>query len=558
MNKHINMKNFLFCIILFANVNAQTLDINALRMAQSQMGLSSNVSNTREELKQSKSNIILDRVIDPDNYIVGPGDLFRMNIISSDDISIYSLAVSPTGDILIPSIGIVHINGLTLKKAIAIQTKKIYKLNPTAQVHIQLAEIREFKIKIIGHLQKPGYYSVTPVTRISDIFSELLADDIPKKPDNKIDVESDKEVDESDEPYIKDVIYPELSNRNIKIIRSKDTIDVDLAKFGALGNDIYNPYLMQGDLVFIPFKEKSISIYGGINIPGNYEFVKDEDLQELIDLAGGLRKSSDPSKIEITRFITAKEKSTFSVSLKDSKSIKLMPEDHIMIRYEQDYKRQDIIFITGEIKYPGVYSIILGQTDVKDILSRAGGYTKSADQTKFFINNKSISEIPDREKERIFLIEENNRSAEEKAYIKARTLTEKGSMESTSKAQLESLMNFKLTRNDEIYIPENFDYIEILGGIKKPGRYAYFPDYNYSNYLELAGGLTKNATRKKFIIKAGTGQRLPLNTSLKIEKGDILFVPDRLEYNNWQIFKDILSTLGSIGALIIVIQNAGA
>ena len=113
-------------------------------------------------------------------------------------------------------------------------------------------------------------------------------------------------------------------------------------------------------------------------------------------------------------------------------------------------------------------------------------------------------------------------------------------------------------RNDEIYIPENFDYIEILGGIKKPGRYAYFPDYNYSNYLELAGGLTKNATRKKFIIKAGTGQRLPLNTSLKIEKGDILFVPDRLEYNNWQIFKDILSTLGSIGALIIVIQNAGA
>ena len=43
---------------------------------------------------------------------------------------------------------------------------------------------------------------------------------------------------------------------------------------------------------------------------------------------------------------------------------------------------------------------------------------------------------------------------------------------------------------------------------------------------------------------------------LKIEKGDILFIPDRLEYNAWQVFKDILSTLGSIGALIIVIQNA--
>ena len=228
-----------------------------------------------------------------------------------------------------------------------------------------------------------------------------------------------------------------------------------------------------------------------------------------------------------------------------------------MIRYEKDFKRQDIVFITGEIKYPGVYSINLGNTDVKEILSRAGGYTKSADQTKFFINNKSISEIPDREKERIFLIEENNRSAEEKAYIKARTLTEKGTIESTSKAQLETLMNFKLTRNDEIYIPENFDYIEILGGIAKPGRYAYSKDHSYLDYLELAGGLTKNATRKKFIIKAGTGQRLPLNNTLKIEKGDILFIPDKLEYNTWQVFKDVLSTLGSIGALIIVIQNAG-
>ena len=550
------MKKILVCIILFANVKTQTLDINALRMAQSQMGLSSSTDNTREEVNQSKSNIILDKVIDPDNYIVGPGDLFRMNIISSDDISIYSLAVSPTGDILIPSIGIVDINGLTLQGAIDKQTKKIFELNPTAQVHIQLAEIREFKIKIIGHLQKPGYYTVTPVTRISDIFNELLSEKTPKEPDIKSDEELNEDIHESKEPYIEDIIYPELSNRNIKIIRYKDTIDVDLAKFGALGNDIYNPYLMQGDVVFIPFKEKSISIYGGINIPGNYEFVENENLRELIDLAGGLRKSSDPSKIEITRFNTAKEKNTFSINLNNSESIKIMPEDHIMIRYEQDYKRQDIVFITGEIKYPGVYSIVLGETDVKEILSRSGGYTKSADQTKFFINNKSISEIPDREKERIFLIEENNRSAEEKAYIKARTLTEKGTIESTSKAQLETLMDFKLAKNDEIYIPENFDYIEILGGIKKPGRYAYSDEYNYSDYLDLAGGLTKNATRKKFIIKAGTGQRLPLNSMLKIEKGDILFIPDRLEYNAWQVFKDILSTLGSIGALIIVIQNA--
>ena len=539
-------------------MNAQTIDINALRMAQSQMGLSSGSDNTREEVNQSKSNIILDRVISPDHYIVGPGDLFRMNIISSDDISIYSLAVSPTGDILIPSIGIVNINGVTLRNAIDIQTDKIYKLNPTAQVHIQLAEIREFKVKIIGHLQKPGYYTVTPVTRISDIFNELLTERKTKSESSQKDDQTDETELKNKEPLPNDIIvYPELSNRNIKILRYQDTIYVDLAKFGALGDDIYNPYLMQGDIIFIPFKERSVSIYGGIKIPGNYEYVKDEDLLGLIKLAGGLRKSSDPSKIEITRFISAKSKSTFSASLESGESIKIMPEDHIMIRYEQDYKRQDIVTITGEIKYPGVYSIRTGESDVQNILSRAGGYTRSADQTRFIINNKSISDIPDREKERIFLIEENNRSAEENAYIKARALTEKGTIESTSKNQLETLMSFKLTRNDEIYIPENFDYIEILGGISRPGRYPFSPEHNFENYLELAGGLNKNATRKKFIIKAGTGQRLPLNDNLQIGKGDILFIPDKLEYNAWQVFKDILSTLGSIATLIIIIQNTG-
>ena len=182
---------------------------------------------------------------------------------------------------------------------------------------------------------------------------------------------------------------------------------MDLVKFGTLGNNKFNPYLKQGDVVFIPIKERSISIFGGIKIPGKYEYVNNENLNELIHLAGGLRKSSDPSKIEITRFINSDEKSTFSVNLNNK--ITIHPEDHIMIRYLKDFKRQDLVYITGEVKYPGVYSIQTGESKIKDILERSGGYTKFADQSKIFINNKSISKIPDLEEERILLIPESNR-----------------------------------------------------------------------------------------------------------------------------------------------------
>ena len=33
----------------------------------------------------------------------------------------------------------------------------------------------------------------------------------------------------------------------------------------------------------------------------------------------------------------------------DADTIILSPEDHIMIRYEQDYKRQDIVYVSGAL-----------------------------------------------------------------------------------------------------------------------------------------------------------------------------------------------------------------
>jgi protein involved in polysaccharide export with SLBB domain len=227
-----------------------------------------------------------------------------------------------------------------------------------------------------------------------------------------------------------------------------------------------------------------------------------------------------------------------------------------MVRYEKDYKRQNIIFINGEIHFPGVYPIEPRITTIGDILQKVGGYTSRADSTKLIINNKFISKIPDREKNRILLIPDENRSSEEKAYIKARMLTSKGTIESSSLKQAKSLLDLPLVNRDQIIIPENFLYIEILGGILKPGRYPYTTDLTFDQYIELAGGMTETATRKKFVIKGGTGQRLPINKTIQIENGDTIFIPEKMEYNKWLILKDVLASLGQIAALIVVIQNS--
>jgi protein involved in polysaccharide export with SLBB domain len=534
--------NKIFLLIgVSASLFAQTLDINALRMAQSKISNSGYTNASRSNERQEQTRIKVDKPINPEQYLVGPGDQFLVNIISSENVANYTLTVSPTGEILIPSVGIVQINAQTLLSSIKKMKIAIQTLNRSAKIFIILSEIREFKVKVIGHLQNPGFYTVTPVSRVSDLYEEIL---------NKL--QSGSSADQNTNQNL----YPEMSRRNIEIYRNGKSIPVDLVKFGSTGKENNNPFLQQGDVVRMPLKEHLVGIFGGIKIPGNYEFIQGESLSQFVDLAGGLRPDADSNKVEITRFISSKEKFSFIRTMSQADTIIISSEDHIMVRYDQDYKRQDIVYINGEVKYPGVYAIEPGKTTIGDVLQKVGGFTTRADQSKIIINNKSIAKIPDRENKRILLIPDENRSSEEKAYIKARMLTKKGTIESSSLEQAESLMRLPLVNEDEIVILENFDYIEILGGVLKPGRYPYTTDITFDEYVDLAGGITNTATRRKFIIKAGTGQRLPFNKTAQIENGDTIFIPEKMEYNKWIILKDILASLGQVAALIVVIQNA--
>jgi protein involved in polysaccharide export with SLBB domain len=532
-----------------ASLFAQTLDINALRMAQSKISSSGYTNASSVNERQEQTRIKVEKPINPEQYLVGPGDQFIVNIISSENVANYTLTISPTGEILIPSVGIVQVNGLTLSSSIKKMEIAIQSLNRSAKIFIILSEIREFKVKVIGHLQNPGFYTVTPVSRVSDLYEEILH---KLQSGSSVDYNADQNTDQNTDQNL----YPEMSRRNIEIFRNGETIPVDLVKFGSTGIDNNNPFLQQGDVVRVPLMEHLVGIFGGIKIPGNYEFIKGESLSQFVDLAGGLRPDADSNKVEITRFISSKEKFSFIITMSQADTILISSEDHIMVRYDQEYKRQDIVYITGEIKYPGVYAIEPGKTTIGDALKKVGGFTARADETKLIINNKSIALIPDRENDRILLIPNENRSPEEKAYIKARMLTKKGTIESSSLEQAQSLMNLPLVNEDEIVILENFNYIEILGGVLKPGRYPYTTDITFNEYIDLAGGITKTATRKKFIIKAGTGQRLPINKTAQIENGDTIFIPEKMEYNKWIILKDILASLGQVAALIVVIQNA--
>ena len=173
--------------------------------------------------------------------------------------------------------------------------------------------------------------------------------------------------------------------------------------------------------------------------------------------------------------------------------------------------------------------------------------------SKIFINNNTISKIPDRELERILLKDELNRSIEEKAYVKARIRTEKGALEISSENTKDK--NHILSADDVIFIPRYFPYVEVIGSILSPGRYPYIIGNKAGDYIDAAGGISKNASRKRFIVKSTTGQRLKLRRNQQIESGDIIFVPDKLEYNEWYAAKELIAAIGQVVVLFVYIQT---
>ena len=77
-------------------------------------------SNAKESIQQlditdmqSLTYTPVEKSIDPDKYILGPGDLLGISIVSTTNISL-PIRINPVGELIIPSVGVVNVDGKSL------------------------------------------------------------------------------------------------------------------------------------------------------------------------------------------------------------------------------------------------------------------------------------------------------------------------------------------------------------------------------------------------------------------------------------------------------------
>ena len=107
-----------------------------------------------------------DGALDPDAYIVGPGDHFEINIWSPLARN-FLLIVTPEGTLLIPSVGEIELAGRTLHEARELILAATMEAFPNGDISATLTETRRVRVHVSGLVKAPGTYELYASQRLA-------------------------------------------------------------------------------------------------------------------------------------------------------------------------------------------------------------------------------------------------------------------------------------------------------------------------------------------------------------------------------------------------------
>lgn len=308
-------------------------------------------------------------------------------------------------------------------------------------------------------------------------------------------------------------------------------------------------------------------IYGPLAKQGVFPYVDNMTLEDAIVAAGGLREDALLSNVEIARRLqytderdtTYNKKAkiyTFDIThglvAKEGQNFALKPYDVITIKRDPEFADMAIVSISGEVKYPGNYSLKSRNERLSDIIKRAGGLTEAgyAEGARF---SRALSS---NEKERSLQLLEIAHSSDtvdvDKIAIKDRYSV--GIDLPTAINKPGSEKDVILRNGDQIIIPECNNTVRISGEVLYPNTVPFVEDKSASYYINQAGGVGYKGQRSKAFIIYANGQVSRLYRG-RVRPGCEIVVPTKPEKQadtqKVSMIMAAISTLSTVGAVII-------
>jgi len=488
----------------------------------------------------------VDKSVNPDKYIVGPNDLFNLSIFGFVNQTI-PLIVNLEGSLVIPSVGEVKVDGLSLNEVKSKVIKAVKKRYYSSEVSLNLSTPRSFLISISGLVQKK--IEVTPLTRTSDIIGSIFYDTL-NVPQKTYRIRNGREF-----------FYPEISLRNIEILRKDGSVkNVDLYQYFSTNDEKYNPYFLEGDYLKIPFgllTKNYLTIEGAVQLSGVYEYNKDDNLRTIIGLSRGFDTDAETDSISIFRINPISKKyDVINLSYKDNIDYKINVFDRVFVKYKSDYVKNLSVSVLGEVESPGVYPITFKNTTIKDIIEMCGGFKSTAYLPLSIVFRRNDEEYSKKDTLEIFINMRTNDliiNEKDKLNFERDILSRRNRMvvdfEKLFKENDQS-QNIVLEDRDVIYINDNKRVVYVYGQVNNEGYVPLKEDADYEYYIEKAGGYSlaadKGDTR---VIKFNSRGWYKVGET-KVMSGDFIYVPKKTPNEFTQTFSLIATTVGIITGLI--------
>jgi polysaccharide biosynthesis/export protein len=474
------------------------------------------------------SNQASEGSIDASEYILGPGDKIFISILGMEEIAL-NLMINHEGYLYIPRVGGIKVSDISLedgRKKIAHAIDRYYK---DVSVFISLIDFRKIKVSMIGDVVRPSSYILPANARLMDLLSTSSG------------------------------LAPSASYRDIKIThRNRQSEYYDLVSFLRTGDKKFNPILREGDVVYVDKVDRTIRISGAVKFPGIYEYRENETILDLIKLAGGLYHSARTDTIEVVRFDDdgIKQYSLFfPMERVKNENLYLNNKDMVIVRELPDYLIERYVLVEGLVKYPGYYKIIKGETFLSEIIEQAGGFRTTASLQDATVSRTTGISTFDPEYERLKLMQRQDMTDDEYDYLKAKSRQRVGRVVVDF---VNLFNNMKRTEDiilrvgDVINVPEEKNYIIMLGQIVNPGNIIYQKGLTVEDYISLAGGFGWRALENDVrVIKANSGEWVDSDDVKELEPGDTIWIPENPPGPKfWDVFTTSLSVLGQVAAVI--------
>jgi protein involved in polysaccharide export with SLBB domain len=245
-----------------------------------------------------------------------------------------------------------------------------------------------------------------------------------------------------------------------------------------------------------------------------------------------------------------------SINDPEALATKLVSRDVVQIKSIPNWTEKATIELSGELNFPGTYTIYKDDT-LYDVIQRAGGLTQYAYTAAALFTRKEL-----REQQALRVAEMKRKLTEDIAKAELVGGEIQGATKETSSAneiaeaqKLLSLLDqspvlgrlvidldrilsntedyqISLQDGDRLHVPMQQNSVTVIGEVQQPISQIYQPEIDYWDYVKKSGGTTSNADESRiYIVKASGDVVLPESSSwfssrsTKINPGDTIVVP---------------------------------